>query len=144
MKWTVPSELRIPANADAIEFLETTAPSAHSDVVSELESAIRGLPGTSTICPDPAGYAWVLAHTSHGRILALAYGQSALCLRVGAERIEAAVGERGVPAAEIGSEWVRFDPFVVDEPTSATRARLHRWCTVAFQHAGGAGPPRPR
>jgi len=144
MKWTVPANLRIPANAEAIAFLETTAPSAHSDVASALESAIRGLPGTSTACPDPAGYAWVAAHASGGQIYALAHGQSSLCVRVGAEQLEAALGDRGAPAPEIGHDWVRFDPFAVDEPTPATRARLHRWCTVAFQQAGGAGAAKPR
>ena len=144
MKWTVPSDLQVPANADVIAFLETTAPSAHSDVASALESAIRGLPGTSTICPDPASYAWVAAHTSGSHIYALAHGQSALCLRVGAERLEAAIGDRGAPAPEIGRDWVRFDLFVVDEPTPTTRARMHRWCTVAFQQAGGAGAVKPR
>ena len=139
MKWTVPVELHVPANADVIAFLEATAPSAHSDVASELESAIRGLPGTSTVCPNPATYAWVAARNSAGRVYAVAYGQTAVCVRVGPERMEAALAERGVPATEIGGDWVRFDAFATDEPSGATRARLHRWCTIAFQRAGGAG-----
>ena len=143
MPWTVPSDLRIPANADVIAFLEATAPSAHSDVATELASAIRGLPGTSTVCPNPAAYAWVAARNSAGRVYALAYGQTAMCVRVGPGRLEAALSERGAPATEIGGDWVRFDAFVTDEPLAATRARLHRWCTIAFQLAGGAGKSKP-
>ena len=143
MKWTVPSELRLEANADVVAFLDATAPSAHSDVASALESAIRGLPGTTTVCPDPSRYAWVLAHTTAARIYALAYGQSALCARVGETRMAEALADHGVEATEIGRGWVRFDPFVADEPSSVTRSRLHRWCTVAFQEAGGAGSRKP-
>lgn len=139
MKWSVPAELQLPANAAVVEFLERGSPSAHTDVASELDLAVRGLPGTRTVCPDPAGGAWVAASTSKLRIFALAHGMSALCVDVGAGDLEAALADRAAPAPELGPGWVRFDPFDAEEPQAKMRARLHRWCMIAFQRAGGAG-----
>jgi hypothetical protein len=139
MKWSVPPELQLPANAAVIEFLEHSAPSAHTDVASELALAVRGLPGTRTVCPDPTHGAWVAASTSKSRIFALAHGTSALCANVGVDDFDAALADRAMPAAELGPGWVRFDPFDADEPQAKMRARLHRWCMIAFQRAGGAG-----
>jgi hypothetical protein len=138
MRQPLPDRLRIPENARVVRFLERQAPSAHSDVADELERAVRGLRGAGTWCPDAPAYAWVAAHTRAGRIFALAYGQSALAVRLAPDDERAALADRGASDA-IGPGWVRFDPFHADEPTATTRERLRRWCAAALRTAGEPG-----
>jgi hypothetical protein len=138
MTWAIPASLRIPENADVLAYLERTRPSAHSDVASELSLAARGLPAAREFCPDPAAYAWVVLHTPGGRIFGLASGMRELALRLGGHEAVAALRERGERAEEVGPGWIAFDPFVADERTEITRARLRRYCRAAFEAAAGA------
>jgi hypothetical protein len=138
--WPVPAALRIPWNADVLAFLERARPSAHSDVASELARAACGLPGARAFCPAPAGYAWVALHTPEGRVFGLAYGMKALALRLGPHDAVAALRDRGERAEEIGPGWIVFDPFLTDERSDATRARLARFCRAAFDEASGPAP----
>ena len=144
MTWAIPAALRIPWNADVMAFLERARPSAHSDVASELSLAARGLPGVRAFCPAPAGYAWVALHTPEGRVFGLAYGMKALALRLGPHDAVAALRDRGERAEEIGPGWIVFDPFLPDERSDATRARLARFCRAAFDAASESGPAAAR
>lgn len=135
MTFRLTQRLMIPFNADVVRFLDTEKPSAHSDVASELELAVRGFPGVTTFCPDPAAYAWVAACTNSDRIFALALSQSALVVRLSLARTAEALADRGAPFGAIGSEWIRFDPFEAEVSTQSARARLRHWCEVAWHAA---------
>ncbi len=136
MAWPIHDRLLIPFNADVVRFLGAERPSAHSDVASELELAVSGFTGVTTICPEPAAYAWVAACTGSGRIFALALGQSAFVVRLPAARTAESLADRGTPFGSIGPEWICFDPFEAEVSTAAARARLRHWCEVAYRAAG--------
>jgi hypothetical protein len=133
VRWLLPERFRIEFNADVVRFLAASEPSAHSDVASELDLAVGGLPGAKTYCPNVASYAWVAACARGTRIFAVAYGMSALALRVGAIGREDALAEGAEP--DIGPDWVRFRPFQPDEPLAITRERMRRFASIAFSEA---------
>ena len=140
MTWGVPAALRVPWNDAVLAYLGREAPSAHSDVASELSLAAAGIPGARAYCPDPARYAWVLLYTPEGRVFGLAAGMDLVAFRLGPHEAVAALREGAERAERIGPGWIGFRAFVAAEPTAETRARLARWCRAAFDGALGAGP----
>jgi hypothetical protein len=122
------------ANADVIEFVRRANPFAHSDVGSLLIELGEELPGAHEYCPSYKSLAYVVLHTDADRIFAIAFGQRALAFRVAAPSHAEAVADGGTPAPEIGSDWVRFEPWDARGQTG-TRERLRRWCARAYADA---------
>ena len=133
MAWVLDPRFDVPVNAEVVHFIRANRPSAHSDVAEQLYRAIRGVPGAAFYCPDNAGYAWVVAHTSDGRIFGLAYGMRSYALRVGAEGEAEAVADGAVLAPEIGRGWICLDPFNVEVNTADMRLRLAHWTARAMR-----------
>jgi hypothetical protein len=133
MAWPRDARFTIGTNADVLAFIERKQPSAHDDVASALMQSARGLSQVEWYCPDPHRYAYVVLHTRDNRIFGVAFGMSALAYRLPPGRIAEAVSEGGRVYAEIGDDWVAFEPW---EGRDAA-ARLRRWCGVACAHARG-------
>ncbi len=130
MPFPVPPALRIPANADAVRWLERESPSAHSDVASALEEAAAGRRGLATCCPDPASYAWVGVRAADGRLLAVATGMRRVSFRLGGDDLAAALAAGATPTPEIGAGWVSFELWT-DPPVD-----LRRWLLAAWRVDG--------
>lgn len=143
MSWTLDPRFAILLNADVLRCIGRTNVSAHSDVASELIDAVQPLPGEETYCPDPARYAFVAAHTADLRIFALSYGLKAFALRVGSKAVAEAGLDGAAPASEFGSDWVQFDPFVVDVKTADMRTRLRAWTARAFAYVSSIQSVQP-
>lgn len=135
MTWSLDPRLEIPENRDVLAFIRGHDPSAHSDVADALVTAAVDLPGVRSYCPDAHAYAYVALHTTAWRVFGLAFGQTGLVFRLPENVHGDAFADRGTLDADIGREWVAFQPFPVDERTQVTRARLRRWCKTAFEHA---------
>lgn len=101
--------------------------SAHSDVVERLWLAVRHLPGALLHCPDPARYAWVLAHDA-GRVFAFAIGMHGIGVRLPATLVDAARAEGVEPIIELDGWWLLR---LFDGPSLAERSGY--W--VAHAHA---------
>ncbi len=129
--WEIDERFDTAANADVLAFVRETKRYAHSDVAEKLIQAAEGLPGVAWYCPDSRAYAFVVLHRGDDMILGIAYGQSALAFRLPEDRVEGALADGGTAAAEIGSGWVRFQPWASPEPLDVSLARLKRWCAVA-------------
>ena len=141
MAWPLDSRLDREINRDVIAWLKRVQPSAHSDIASVLTDVIRGLPGAYHYCPDVHAYAFVAACTPEHGIFALAYGMSALALRLGPGDRTIALAEGGCEPSEIGDDWL--------EITGDGAVDLRRWCRAAFTYVsrltdGPAPPARQR
>jgi len=135
MGWPLDERFRVAENESVLRFIDRIDPSAHSDVATELLDAAEGLPEVQHYCPDLSLYAYVVIHTRTNKIFGLAYGMNGLALRVGRKAVVQAVADGGRAEREIDEEWISLDPFRVDEPTIATKARLRRWCEIAYRYA---------
>lgn len=136
VSWTLDARFDQPANASVFAYLRSAAPSAHSDVASELTDAARALPDVRTWCPDPQAYAFVALATRERTVFALARGMRSLvfALPEAAHAAAFAAGARACP--EIGPAWVEW--------LGLPPAELARWCKLAHDHAlrGGSSPAR--
>jgi len=122
-------------NADVIEFIRRTNPFAHSDVGSIVFELAKEIPGAHAYCPSPRNCAYVVLHDEALRIVAIAFGQRAVGLRLAPSWIDSAVADGASPAPEIGSEWVTFDPWDVND-----RDRMHKiraWTERALSRLSG-------
>lgn len=126
----------IPENSDVIEFIRKTNPFAHSDVGSVLFELGKTTAGAHAYCPVPSAYSYVVLHTDANRIFAIAFGMRGLAFRVGESALGEALGDAGVTAAEVGHDWVRFEPWG-RESREIVRARLRKWCARACAAAPG-------
>ena len=143
MVWDV-SELQhrfaIAQNADAVNFLVQTHPSAHSDLSDELQKSAEGLAGVGWFCPDVQSYAYVLLHTATDSIFAMALGMSTILYKLPKTQLESAVTDGGELRSDIGPGWISFNPFTVPVDMLGSRAKLRRWCRAAFTHAMAGEP----
>lgn len=105
-----------PENADVLAFIRRVNPFAHSDVGTVVFESARQIDGAEAYCPSAASCAYVVLHTASHRIVAIAYDQHGLAVRLGARALADAVaaGHRLAPA--IGADWVEIDPW----PTTRT------------------------
>lgn len=140
-EWSLPDRLRLPANSRVLDFLRDARPSAHSDVAEVLVRAARCVDGVRCCCPDPARYAYVVAYRPDARIIGLAFGLSGIAFRLPSHRVRAALLAGGTPELELGSEWVRFAPWVEGESGAETLGRLVDWCRIAAGTDGLPGRP---
>jgi len=124
-------QVQNPENRDVIEFIRRTNPYAHSDVGDFLIRCARTLEGVSYYSPSFASCFYVFLHTKTNRIFAMAFGQRGLAFRLPHTRIPEALSDRGVSTPDIGEDWVQFNPWEVDEPTSTTVSHIQRWCEIA-------------
>jgi hypothetical protein len=125
----------LPAIKDVIRYLETTHPSAHSDVTTELGVAAGGLPGVESYCPNASAYAYDLLHTAEGVVFALAVGMKALVFRLPTASLDAARAEGGEQRSGLAAGWVCFDPFRADQPRELCRGRMRRRARLAHAYA---------
>lgn len=138
MAWDT-SELRRrfskPVNSDAIRFLTSQHPSAHSDVTDELFRA-AGPDGVGrSFCPDRRSYAYFLLHTGRDIIYAIAAGMSQIVFRLPARSIARARLDGGEADLLIGPHWNAFRIFRPNTDVSVERGRLKHWCGIAARHA---------
>lgn len=101
----------IPENADVLEFIRRTNPSAHSDVGSILFDLRKRISGAQSYCPSVASFAYVVLHTASNRIFAIAFGQRGLAFRLGPPGYDEAIAAGGTPASAIGPDWVEIPPW---------------------------------
>jgi hypothetical protein len=121
---------QIAENADVIEFIRKTNPSAHSDVGSILFSLAKEIPGAHAYCPSPRSMAYVVLHDEKDRIAAIAFGQRGLGLRLAPSSIDEAVADGAVRAPEIGADWVTLMPW---DPNDKTRKqKIRKWAERAL------------
>lgn len=129
--WELPARLGLPANSRVLDFLREARPSAHSDVAEVLIRTAGHVGGVRCYCPDPARYAYVIAYRSDARIIGLAFGVSGLAFRLPGCCVQAALRAGGTLEPRLGSDWVRFAPWVEGESGSETLGRLADWCRLA-------------
>src|SRR5512146_2961472 len=123
---------KISWNAEVIAFIRAENPFAHSDVSSLLIEIGKGLPGAEVYCPSYSNCAYVVLHDNESRIFAITYGMRGLAFRVGESGYADALGDWGTPVPEIGSDWMRFEPWPLDVKRADTDARLRRWAARAL------------
>lgn len=126
-----------PENADVLAFIRRANPFAHSDVGAFVFECARQIDGAHAYCPSPSSCAYVVLHTTSQRIVAIAYDQRGLAVRLG-ERAQAeaiAAGNRVVPA--VGADWVEIDPW----PAGRARGELSAcdWMARAYADAIASG-----
>lgn len=127
MAWMLDPRLRTAANACVLALLEREPSlSAHDDLAQILSRSARGLAGVRSYCPDPAGYAFVALHDRADRIFALAFGQSTLAFRLGAQHAAQAQAAGARPCTALGPRWACFDAF------AAPGFDASRWCALAL------------
>lgn len=127
MSWTLDPRFDRPENASVFAYLRDAAPSAHSDVASELTDAARALPDVRTWCPDPASYAFVALATRARTLFALARGMRSVVFALPAAEHAEALRASGRACPEIGGAWIEW--------CGAPPAELARWCKLAHDHA---------
>ena len=124
----------IPENADVMDFVRRTSPSAHTDVGIRLLDLAKEIPGASAYCPSFRSCAYVVLHTDADRIFAIAFSQRGLAFRLGARNRGVALADGGVAAPAIGPDWFAFAPY--DTPgVTGSEVRLRHWCNQAFTDA---------
>lgn len=137
MGWSDPEldgVFKIPQNREAIAYLRSRSPSAHSDLAEELIIAGKSMPKYSMYCPNGAACSYLFLHTRSHVIYAVAVGMSTLLLRM-------PKGQRAAPKswksqdANIGKEWLPFNPFNPDISPEAMRENLQSLCRQAYDYA---------
>lgn len=108
--------------------------SAHSDLAVELFHAAKPLDAI-VFCPDRRRYAYAVAHTRSLVIFAVATGMQHLTFRLPSGLASEAIANGAAQRPTLPEGWVAFDAFVPSESRRTTRARLARWCRVAYEHA---------
>ena len=123
-------------NADVLAFIRRVNPFAHSDVGTVVFECARRIDGAGAYCPSPASCAYVVLHTASQRIVAIAYGQHGLAVRLGATAHAEAIAA-GRPSSAIGADWVEIEPW----PTSRTSVQPSacEWMARAFADAMASG-----
>ncbi len=123
-----PERFRLPANAGVLAHVRDL--SAHSDVVSELQRALKSLGAVECFCPDAAAYRVVVAATD-SVIFAFASGMNTVAFRLEAllKTRALASGAAALPAA--GESWVTFTLFRADWPAHD----LSFWARKAYVFA---------
>jgi hypothetical protein len=101
-------------------------------VADALTNSARGLSDVQRYCPNVHAYAYFVLHTHDNRIFAIAFGQRALVYRLPCERIAEALAEGGSVQAEIGDDWILFDPWATSGGVAP------KWCKIAHDFAVGA------
>ena len=139
-----------PLNHDVLRFLQHQArPStpaaagddidefelhAHPDVLERLAEAGAGLDAQLV-----AAYGVPLLVHRNGVIFALAYGTSAVLLRLPARLHSRVITARW--ASGVGPEWLAADAWLSDLSRREGTERIREWCSWAYQYAqelGGA------
>lgn len=101
--------------------------SAHSDIVEVLWKSTRAFPDATLYSPDPARFAWVIAHTD-GRVFAFAIGMHGIAVRLAPDDGDAAQAEGAEPVTGLDAWWLLR---LYDGPSLA--ARCDHW--IAQAHA---------
>ena len=103
--------LRPMTGRDVLAFIRRVNPFAHSDVGTIVFECARQIDGARAYCPSAASCAYVVLHTPSHRIVAIAYDQRGLAVRLGARAREEAVAAGNLLAPAIGDDWVKIDPW---------------------------------
>ena len=125
----------IADNNEVIEFIRRVNPFAHSDVGSLLLDLSKKIAGAHAYSPSYKQCAYVVLHNDASRIFAIAYGQRGLAVRLSPASYTAALADDGSSAPDIGSDWIKFDPWNPNVSTAVLQARLERWSAQAFADA---------
>lgn len=128
----------VAANEDVIEFIRRANPFAHSDVGSLLLDLGKQLTGAHAYSPSYKQCAYVVLHTEASRIFAIAYGQRGLAFRLATSSYGDALADQGTAAADIGPDWVAFDPWNSNVSATERQARLDRWSFRSFTENSNA------
>jgi len=125
-----------PENADVVAFIRRVNPFAHSDVGTIVFECARQIDGARAYCPSTKSLAYVVLHTPSHRIVAIAYGQRGLAVRLGAQARAEAIAAGNTLAPAIGPDWVDVDPW----PTSRGRVQPSPcdWMTRAYADAAAS------
>ena len=138
MKWDnsiLESKFSHPANSTIVRFIEEKQPSAHSDVTEEMLIALKNIPLAHSYCPDRERFSYELLYTDAGIIFALALGQAGILFKIPDSLIESAIADGARKYAPLDSNWLLFDPFVVEKSTVQSREIIKRWCNESFAYA---------
>lgn len=130
------ARLKTAFNRDVMTFVRRASPHAHTDVGSLLVSLAGRVAGTHAYSPAFRQCLYVVLHDDADRIVAIAYGQRGLAIRVRPARQREASAEGAVPEPEIGGDWMRF-PADARGGYDALLFRLAPWCAWALADASG-------
>lgn len=130
MQRDIPTQLRNNTNRRVIEFLH--GKSAHSDIASVLQAAVKPLGDVQLFCPDPQGYAYMAA-SSLGVIFGFAVGMHTVAFRLDARMKERALLTGAVPCAGCGEGWVEVVRHLPDSDWPAVDVAF--WARKAYGHA---------
>jgi hypothetical protein len=108
---------------------------AHPDLLERLAEA-----GAALDARLVAAYGVPLLVHRNGVIFALAYGTSAVLLRLPMRLQTGVITSRW--AYRLGAEWIAADAWLSDVPRRDGTERLREWCHWAFQHAQQLGGGR--
>lgn len=127
--------LNRPENTALITYLQRYQPSAHADMVDLLTHSADGLANVTFFSPDSDNYAYYLAHTQAGVIFAAAMGMSVLLFRLPKQAVSGALAKGGEIFAELGGNWITFNPFWPENHNEHRLHDLQHWCRLAYHHA---------
>jgi hypothetical protein len=126
----VPDELRSAVNNGVLAFLADK--SAHSDVASVLQDAVKPLGAVQTFCPDKAAYRYVVVSTKNV-IFGFAIGASTIAFRLGERMRGRALATGGKAIPECGNDWVAVSSERSDSDWPAVDVRF--WARKAYVYA---------
>ena len=132
---TIRRLLERPYNEAICNYILTNNPSAHSDIVEELDKSAALLPEHKSYCPNSPNFAYVILFTDSDKIFAAAFGMNVLLFNLPDKDIAEAFTNGGKKFADLPDEWVAFQAFRMDKSLTATRKRLRHWCRIAFAKA---------
>ena len=119
-------------NRDVLRYLSEHRPSCHSDTGDALIRAAESCGEWIAYSPSFQQCRYVALVTNR-RVFALGIGQRSVCYRLPQELRTVALQTGATEAAEIGTDWVRFDLFRADRPTPD----LPFWTLRAYRAASG-------
>lgn len=124
----IPAALLNESNNAVLAYLAVK--SAHSDIATELEAAVKPLGGAQLYCPDWQSYRYVTASTG-GIVFAFAEGMNRIAFRLEDSMRRRALKSGAVALAECGPEWAAFTLFRSDWPAVDTAF----WALKAYDFA---------
>ena len=134
--------LHISGNAQAtlLRWLEEQRPSAHSDVGSDLLSAVRAEGGDFLAYSPSFGDCRYIAIIRARRVCALAHGQKTACFCVRPTDQAAAIALGGRARPDLGEGWISFELYFRTQPTPDLRAWLRASYATPIQMTPDATP----
>src|SRR4051794_34844837 len=102
---TIRRLLEHPYNEAICRYILANNPSAHSDIVEELNKSAALLPEHKSYCPNSPNFAYVILFTDSDKIFAAAFGMNVLLFNLPGEELARAFTDKGKEFADLPDEW---------------------------------------